>query len=268
MSTGVIVLSGGEPMTAYPEILKLVRGTNKDLSDVHIHTSGRGVTLKRARELRRAGLTAAGVGLDDVDPTRHNSLRGSPDSYREAVNALRAFHDAGVFTYTNTCLTKEFVRSGDFWALLDMVRGLGAGAVRLLEPKPCGGYFGTAPEELFSEVDRTLTTGMFIQANTMRKHRHLPLVCYEAYFESPAKMGCMMGGLSHFSIDGQGMSSMRFLPVAFGNILTEDIGTIYSRMRAAIPPSASHAVSGEHAGQGYQAEDRGRPTASCSLREP
>jgi MoaA/NifB/PqqE/SkfB family radical SAM enzyme len=176
------------------------------------------------------------VGLDDVDPARHNSLRGSPDSYREAVNALRAFHDAGVFTYTNTCLTKGFVRSGDLWALLEMARGLGVGAVRLLEPKPCGGFFGAAADELFSEDDRTLTSDVFIRANTMREHRNLPLVCYEAYFESPSKMGCMMGGLSHFSIDSQGyVIPCVFLPVAFGNVLEEDIVTIYSRMRTAIP---------------------------------
>ena len=236
MGTGVIVLSGGEPMLAYDETLALVRGTDKDLSDVHVHTSGRGVTAERARELRAAGLMAAGVGLDDADATRHNRLRGSPQSCDEAVSALHAFHAAGVFTYTNTCMTAEFVRNGGFWELLALAGDLGVGAIRLLEPKPCGGYAGASPEALFSESDRAAVTGMFIDANTKWKYRRLPLVAYEAYFESPDRMGCSMGGLSFFSIDSRGnVIPCVFLPVAFGNILEEDIRQIYDRMRAAVP---------------------------------
>jgi MoaA/NifB/PqqE/SkfB family radical SAM enzyme len=236
MGTGVIVLSGGEPMLAYDKTLSLVAGADKDLSDLHVHTSGRGVTVERARELRAAGLMAAGVGLDDADAGRHNRLRGSPASFDEAVSALRAFHAAGVFTYTNTCMTPEFVRSGGFWKLIELARELGVGIVRLLEPRPCGGYSGASPEALFSESDRAAVTAMFIDANTTWKHRHLPLVAYEAYFELPDRMGCSMGGLSFFSIDSRGnVIPCVFLPVSLGNILDEDVRAIYDRMRAAVP---------------------------------
>jgi MoaA/NifB/PqqE/SkfB family radical SAM enzyme len=236
MSTGVIVLSGGEPMLAYDETLALVRGADKHRSDIHVHTSGRGVTLERARELRAAGLMAAGIGLDDGDAARHNRLRGSPSSFDEAVSALRAFRDAGVLTYTNTCVTPAFVHGGGFWELLALARDLGVGAVRLLEPKPCGGYAGEEPGALFSDADRAALTGMFIEANTRWKHRRLPLVAYEAYFESPERRGCSMGGLSFFAVDSRGnVLPCVFLPVSFGNILEEDIRSIYGRMRAAVP---------------------------------
>lgn len=259
MGTGVIVLSGGEPMLAYDGTLALVRAADKRLSDIHVHTSGRGVTPERARELRGAGLMAAGVGLDDGDAARHDRLRGDPGSFDEAVDALRAFHEAGVFTYTNTCVSPKFVRDGGFWKLLELARDLGVGIVRLLEPKPCGGYAGADPAALFSDADRTALTAMFIDANTRWKHRHLPLVAYEAYFESPERMGCLMGGLSFFSIDSGGnVLPCVFLPVSFGNILEEDIRTIYDRMRAAVPrpihrrcPAVSLApVIGERAAEG------------------
>ncbi len=236
MGTGVVVLSGGEPMLAYRETLDLISGADKDLSDIHIHTSGRGVTVERARELREAGLMAAGVGLDDADAARHNALRGSPTSFDDAVNAMRAFHAAGVFTYTNTCLSKAFVQGRGFWELLALSGKLGAGTVRLLEPRPCGGYVGTSQDDLFSESDRAAVTEMFIQANTRWKHRRLPLVAYEAYFESPARMGCSMGGLSFFAIDSRGnVIPCVFVPVSFGNVLEEDVRVIYDRMRAAVP---------------------------------
>lgn len=236
MSTGVIVFSGGEPMLAYDELLALVRDADKGRSDIHLHTSGCGVTLERARELRAAGLMAAGIGLDDGDAARHNRLRGSSSSFDEAVSALRAFRDAAVLTYTNTCVTPEFVHRGGFWELLALARDLGVGAVRLLEPKPCGGYASAEPGALFSDADRAALTEMFIEANTRWKHRRLPLVAYEAYFESPERRGCSMGGLSFFAIDSRGnVLPCVFLPVSFGNILEEDIRTIYDRMRAGVP---------------------------------
>jgi len=49
-------------------------------------------------------------------------------------------------------------------------------------------------------------------------------------------MGCMMGGLSHLTIDSKGnVNPCVFLPVTFGNIMKEDFATIYARMRMAIP---------------------------------
>lgn len=236
MGTGVIVLSGGEPMLAYERTLRLLGEGNPDLSDFHVHTSGHGVTPERAVELRRAGLTAAGVGLDDSDPDRHNALRGSPAAFSEATAALEAFRDAGVFTYLNTCLSPSLARSGRLWDLLAFAADLGVGIVRLLEPKPCGGYAGVPARELFDASDRAAVTEVFIQANTWRRHRRLPLVAYEAYFEAPERMGCLMGGLSFFAIDSRGhVKPCVFLPVSFGSILLDDIATIVARMRASVP---------------------------------
>ena len=45
-----------------------------------------------------------------------------------------------------------------------------------------------------------------------------------------------MGGLSFFAVDSRGnVLPCVFLPVSFGNILEEDIRTIYDRMRAGVP---------------------------------
>jgi MoaA/NifB/PqqE/SkfB family radical SAM enzyme len=241
LGAGVVVLSGGEPMLRYDGLLDLLESGNKNLSEFHLHTSGLGVTPEKARELCRAGLTAAAVGLDDVDPCRHDALRGYQGSHRLAVSALRDFFDAGVFTYTNMCVTRDIVRAGDLWRYYDFVKNLDVGFIEMLEPRPCGGFAGRGDDFLLSDDDRKKVTEFFVTANTARAYRHYPLVYYVAYTEAPERMGCMMGGLSHLTIDSRGnVNPCVFLPVTFGNIMEEDFASIYSRMRKAIPRPVHH----------------------------
>lgn len=231
-----LVLTGGEPMTRFDALLELVRAADKDLSDVHVHTSGHGVTIERATLLKRAGLTAAAVGLDDVDPVRHDRLRGYEGAHDEAVKALQIFRSAGIFTYVNVCATPAMVRSGDLWRYAEFVGNLGVGFIQLLEPRPCGGYLHANDGSLLAPEDRLELEDFFHQVNTRRRYHNYPVVHYVAYAESPAQRGCMMGGLSHLYIDSRGnVNPCVFLPVSFGNVIEEDFEPIYRRVRAAIP---------------------------------
>jgi MoaA/NifB/PqqE/SkfB family radical SAM enzyme len=236
VGAGVMVLSGGEPMQQYDRLLELLESGDKNRSEFHLHTSGQGVTFERAAELRNAGLTAAAVGLDEVDEERHDALRGLKGSHRQAIKALQDFHTAGVFTYTNMCLTKEIIGKEDLWTYFDLAKELKVGFIEMLEPRPCGGYSSVGADILLTDEERKKAADFFIQGNTLRKYRHYPLIFYVAYTEHPERMGCMMGGLSHMTIDSKGnVNPCVFLPVTFGNILKEDFSSIYRRMREHIP---------------------------------
>jgi MoaA/NifB/PqqE/SkfB family radical SAM enzyme len=236
MGVNTITFSGGEPMERYEALLELLESGDKGLSDFHLHTSGYGVSLERALALKKSGLTAAGVGLDDVDPNRHDVLRGRQGAHQEAVRALGFFREAGIFTYLNMCLTKGLVRSGDLPRYMEMARDLGVGVVRLLEPRPCGGYFFKDQDDLFSEEDRKTVAELFLRMNRQRQYRDYPVLAYLAFEESPENLGCQMGGLVHFSIDGLGnVLPCVFLPVSFGSIREEGFSEIFARMRRAVP---------------------------------
>ena len=72
--------------------------------------------------------------------------------------------------------------------------------------------------------------------NGERRYREFPILYYVAAMEAPDRMGCMMGGLSHFSIDAAGnVIPCVFVPVSFGNIREESLGAIFPRMRNAVP---------------------------------
>lgn len=232
----IITFSGGEPLLDFQSLIELIESGDKDLSEFHIHTAGCDLTLEKAERLRQAGLSAAGIGLDDVDPVRNDAGRGFPGAFDEAVRAVQRFQQAGIFTYINMCLTKELVRAGDLWKYVELAKDLRIGAVRLLEPKPYGGYFGQAADDLFSEDDRKAVTEFFEQVNSGKRFREFPLLSYEAYFEDPRRLGCLMGGHSQIYIDSRGnVEPCVFLPVSFGNIQNEGFSEIYKRMRKAIP---------------------------------
>lgn len=236
IGVSIITFSGGEPMLRLKGLLELLESSDKNLSDFHVHTSGYGVTPEKALALKNAGLHAAAIGLDDVNPERHDKLRGNKGSYKVALQAIECFQDAGIFTYINMCLTKDLIRSGNLMKYLELMKNINVGAVRFLEPKPCGGYFSKNTGDLFSEEDRKIVTEFFIEANTGKKYRDYPLISYEAYFEDPSRLGCTMGGHSHFHIDSLGnVEPCVFLPVSFGNIMEESFFNIYKRMRKAIP---------------------------------
>jgi len=236
IGANIIALSGGEPMLRYDGLIEMLESGNKSLSEFHIYTSGHRVTAEKARELNEAGISASAIGLDDVIPQRHDDLRGFKGSYQEALQAIRYFQEARVFTYINLCLTKDLICSGDLPKYFELAKELNVGAIRFLEPKPCGGYLFEDRGELFSEEDRRIVTEFFMEANRAKKYRDYPLISYEDYAEAPERLGCMMGGHTHFHIDSLGnVEPCVFLPISFGNIMEEDFLDIYKRMKEAIP---------------------------------
>lgn len=265
---GVIVLSGGEPMLRYQMVLDLLRGADHARSEFHLHTSGQGVTAERARELKAAGLTAAAVGLDDVDETRFDALRGSPGAFGRAVAALQHFSAAGLLTCTNLCLTRTLVRSGGLWPYFDLVRDLGVGLVQILEPRPCGGYRGQAVEDLLDDGDLQLVREFVRAGNTSRRYAQHPLLYHLADVERSPLIGCAMGGISHFAIDSAGqVIPCVFTHVSFGSILQEELAPILARMREAIPSPIHKGCPSVLLGAHLTALTAGAPAATPAFQE-
>jgi len=143
---------------------------------------------------------------------------------------------AGVFTCTNLCVTREPVRSGDLWRSFHFVKGLNVGLIETLEPRPCGEFASRGNDTRLTRDDRNTVMDFSLRGNTSGKFKDHPLICHVAFTEAPEQADCMMGGLSHLAIDSKGNVNPRvFLPVTFGNILTEDFAAIYVRIRRAIP---------------------------------
>jgi MoaA/NifB/PqqE/SkfB family radical SAM enzyme len=236
LGTSTIILSGGEPMLRFDDIIHILKSSDRNRSDFHIHTTGYGVTEKKTRLLKEAGLTAAAIGLDDTDPQRFDRFKVYDGAFDIAIEAIHHLREAGIFVYTNACLRKELVEDDHLWRYLSVLKELGVHGVSFLEPKRCGSFAAKNVEQLYTPEHRAIADHVFKTANNNSKHNNLPLIEYLNYYERPEHLGCRMGGISHLSINGQGdVQPCVFLPRSFGNIMQEDFLDIFKRMRRAIP---------------------------------
>lgn len=235
IGVNIFILSGGEPLLAYDQLLTVLKTSDKNKSDFHLHTSGSTITEQKVKELREAGLKAAAVGLDDYDEARHDRVRGK-GSFKEAIKALKLFNREGVLTYVNFCVRKEILKSNKIYKYYEFVKQLNVSMIQLLEPRPCGGYFNNETEAYLNETEKKMLTDFTFQGNTKRRYKKYPLLYYVAHIEGKDQLGCHMGGLSHFYIDSKGnVCPCVFFPVNYGNINNEHIIQIFNRMRKNIP---------------------------------
>ncbi len=235
LGVNIIILTGGEPLLRFNDLIKILSFGDKNLSDFHLHTSGFSITKEKVKALKNAGLTAAAVGLDDFVQVRHETIRGK-NTFQTAVEALQLFNEEGILTYVNLCPSKELIRSGGLFEYYDFVKNLNVGLIQLLEPRPCGGFGDLSKEKLLSEEDKAVLFDFTQKGNFSKKYKNHPLIYYVAHIEGATQMGCNMGGLSHFYIDSAGnVNPCVFMPISFGNINSEDFLSIYKRMRNAVP---------------------------------
>lgn len=231
----IFVITGGEPLLEFEKLIEILNLSDTNQSDFHIHTSGTSITEEKVKALKKAGLKAAALGLDNYEALKHDKIRGK-GSFEEAVKALKLFNQEGILTYTNFCAHKEIIKDNGLFKYLDFVKNLNVSMIQLLEPRPCGGYFNNGFDDWLTVDDKLQLKQFTILANKSRKYKNYPLIYYVAHVESKSQLGCHMGGLSHFYINSGGdVCPCVFFPVTYGNILSEDIYTIFNRMRENIP---------------------------------
>ncbi len=231
----IFILSGGEPLSDFESLIKILETSDKSKSDFHLHTSGHDLNTEKVKMLKKAGLKAAAVGLDDCNQESHDKIRGK-GSFNNAVNALKLFNENGIFTYVNFCAGKNIINEDRLFEYFHFVKSLHVSLIQLLEPRPCGGYLGKSNIEWLNTKEKKALLEFTKTGNLNKKYKDYPLIYYVAHIEGKDKLGCLMGGLSHFYIDSKGnVCPCVFFPVSYGNILNENITLILKRMRSSIP---------------------------------
>jgi len=235
IGVNIFVLSGGEPLIDFDKLVDILSSSDKDQSDFHLHTSGNSVTWAKVKQLKDAGLKAVAIGLDDFNEEKHNKIRGK-GSFADAIKALQLFNEAGILTYVNLCVSKDLLKADNLYKYYEFVKGLKVSIIQLLEPRPCGGYFNNRSDVWLDAEDKKKLIEFTLNGNKKRIYKNYPLIYYVAHIEGVNQLGCHMGGLSHFYIDSKGnVCPCVFFPIMYGNIIEENILSIYKRMRKNIP---------------------------------
>ncbi len=131
----LLILSGGEPLLRDDLEVIAARASEAGLS-VALGTSGTRLTLERALALREAGVVAAAISLDSVDPARHDAFRGRKGAFLGAIAGCRACGEAGIRVQANVTVTPE--NQDEIEAILALAADLGASSAQVFFLVPTG----------------------------------------------------------------------------------------------------------------------------------
>jgi len=218
-----LAFTGGEPLLR-DDLPQLVAACGKPMT-TFLFTTGFGLDTCRARELRRAGLTAAFVSLDHYRAEEHDRIRGSKGAFDQAVGAIRACIEAGIYTAAQSVVEPAMLVKAEMDRFLGFCRSLGVHEVNLLEPMPVRSACH-APS--LDEGDRDMLRRLHVRA---ARDSSLPKVTTMPFLEGPEFLGCQAGFTFLYVSAGGEVYPCDFAPISFGNIHETDFGEILSRLR-------------------------------------
>jgi GeoRSP system radical SAM/SPASM protein len=231
VAAGVLFASfgGGEPLLV-EGLTDLVRyAAGRGLS-VSLNTNGWLLDAAAAQALGEAGVTSVGVSLDGATAEVHDSFRDHPGSHVRALAALDHLRQAGVRATVSTVIHRGDRRS--LPELLALVRTHGAAQLFLHNFKCFGqGLANRADLDLIPvEWREFYQEALAMQAASP----DFPVSFDDPVIASlgvaaahPLVKGSTCGKLSLNIRPNGDLTPCGFLPVVLGNILTDDLETLW-----------------------------------------
>ncbi len=220
----MLIITGGEPLLR-EDIDEIIRiASDKGFITV-LGTGGVPGSGERMGILKRKGLRGVSVSLDSPEPQYHDTFRGSPGSWKTAMQTLESAKEAGLETQINVTLT-----DGNWQSVEDMVE-LG---VRL-KVKAVNFFFivctGRASKTFISTRNYGEALKKIIDLS-LRERRVMvrPRCAPHVYRFFPKRNIPVMGGMRgcpagryYIRVDHRGnVYPCPYMPVSVGNILRED----------------------------------------------
>lgn len=248
LSVGIIGFTGGEPLlrkdleqgislASKPLGNDKTKHTNSMQSMTIVFTTGFGLDLERARSLKQAGLFAIAISLDSVSSDNHDKMRGVEGAHERAIVAIKNAKKAGLYTMCQTVCTRDLLNSGEIYEIAKYAKSLGIDEMRIMEPIPCGSMKECQDEVLTKEEQKKLIS-IHVEMN---ENKIYPKVSVFPYIESEEQYGCGAGSQHSFVDADANFGPCDFLPVSYGNLLTNEADVIWNRMH----------------------EDMGKPRCTC-----
>ncbi len=220
----IIGLTGGEPLIR-KDIDKIVAQYADDFTFV-IFSSGYGLTLDRARQLKANGLWAIAISLDDYDRNLNDEARGLNGAFEISINAIKNAKEAGLYTVIQSVVTKNILENGRMENFLNFIKSLEPDEFLILEPLGTGRLINCNDSIFLKNGDRDSI--MNIHRKSIHDER-LPKIFSFIFTEHRMRYGCG-AGIQHAYIDTNGnLLPCNFVPISLGNILKES-NLVYERL--------------------------------------
>ncbi len=126
--TEMLILTGGEPMLR-ADLPQIAARASAHGINVVLGTTGTLLTRDKARQLREAGVSAAGISIDSCDAEKHDAFRGVPGAWRAAVDGIEACRGEGLEVLVHTTALR--MNREEIPQIAELAHGLGAFAFNL-----------------------------------------------------------------------------------------------------------------------------------------
>lgn len=237
MGTAMIGITGGEPLLR-DDLAEIVKSIDERSTSI-LFTSGKGMTLSKAKELEKAGLFSVGISLDHYNKTKFDKARGYKGAYEIALDAFKNSKKAGLYTMLQCVVTKEMLKNDDTWKMIELAKKIGVDEIRFLEAMPTGRLINIESKHIFTEAERKQLIRIHKKANWAGKY---PKVSVFAHTESFEQFGCG-AGTQHSYIDAKGdLYPCDFVPMTFGNINNIPIKKLWKDMNLDVGNPKKHCL--------------------------
>lgn len=228
LGVDVIELSGGEPINRFADACSLIRKYASRV-DFWMLTSGYGLTLEKAMQLKKAGLKGMNISLDHWDENKHNAFRGNKHAFFEAIHAAELARSAGILVSLTLCTTRSFVTRENLLKYIELAKTLKMGFVQFLEPRAVGHYMDEKDFGL-DVLQKEQLKEVFLKINNDPGYNDYPFLIYPGYHQE--QFGCSGAGFRYFYIDPTGgVHACPFCRGDTGNILTRDMNELLEKIR-------------------------------------
>jgi putative heme d1 biosynthesis radical SAM protein NirJ2 len=217
----IMIFSGGEPIMR-PDLFELAAYAREKGLRCVLGTNGTLITPAVAKELKQAGIMAAGVSVDSMDKKIHDDLRGVPGSWDAAFDGMRACLDTGLpFQVHTTVMDFNY---NEILDLTDFAVRIGARGHHVFFLVPTGRAVEIADASIKADQYERLLRKL------LEKQKHVPIeikpTCAPHFLRIAKQMkidmrytrGCL-AGLSYCLINPVGVvQACAYLDMPAGNV--------------------------------------------------
>ena len=211
---------GGEPLLR-EDLAVLIRRARELGLRAAINTNGLLLDEAAADRLSEAGLSIAGISLDDPSPEIHDRDRGVQGLWGKAAAGARTLIKRGVPVDISFCANRERLRDGRAAKMVGVAASLGA-RLRILSPMRAGRWNDNPGEALAPEDIKILRSLL----SPGKVHWVIaPVDAPDSDF--------ICSSLDRWKVDVTARGEVvpcTYFPVPFGNIRAESLAAIVKRM--------------------------------------
>lgn len=219
MGAVVITFTEGDPLLR-DDIFELIEYVDKDRAVVNMYTPGTDMTPEVAERLKEVGLHNLLVSIYSTVPEEHDDVRKLEGAFEKATNAIRYGLNAGLLVTMCTHVSPKNMEK--LTSMYELAKELGVHEFSLWESVP------KKPEDpIITDEDRKVIMEMYHRINASEDG---PRIFANTYFEGEM-LGCLAGQRwLHVCVEGS-VKPCPYIPFSFGNIKTDSLRTIWSRIR-------------------------------------